>query len=194
MATSLNSQNNQFVFSFPTDFVPKELQIKYKERLERMHSVFDDVIDYLNNSILSVTFPGLNFKTSEQIKRYGKTINYRSAQAPYDTYTNDVVIKLESVNNNANYFMLHDILMWHYVNTQNMFVNPFLIQILDQNRVINWQYEFREIIFTKISPITFSYAETDVKVNSFDLSFKFNYLDFIYIPEIKMPNLIKTKL
>jgi hypothetical protein len=159
-----------------------------------MHSVFDDVIDYLNNTIISVTFPGLTFKTSEQTKRYGKAINYRSSQAPYDVYGNDVTIKIESVHNNANYFILQDVLMWHYINTQNMFVNPFLIQILDQNRVINWQYEFREIVFTKISSITFSYSETDMKPNTFEISFKYNYIDFVYVPELKLPSLVKTKL
>jgi len=195
MAVSLNSQNNQFIFSFPTDFVPQELEIKYNERLERMHSIFSNIIDYLNNAILSVSFPGLTFPTTTaQTKRYGKEIVYKASKTPYDIYEKNFTIKVEAVDNFANYFMLQDILMWHYIHNDQMFVDPFLIQILDKNRVVDWQYELREIIFTKISSLNFAYSETDIKTSAFELGFTCNYIDFVYTSDLKLPNLIKTKL
>ena len=195
MAASLNSQNNQFVFSFPTDFVPRELQVKYKERLERMHSIFSDIIDYLNNSILGISFPGLEFPTTTaQTRRYGKEIVYKSSKAPYDIYTKNFSIKLESVDNYANYFIIQDILMWHYIHNNSMFVNPFLIQILDKNRAVNWQYAIREIVFTKLGSLNFAYSETEIKASTFEIGFTCNYIDFEYMPDLKMPSLIKTKL
>lgn len=194
MALALNSQNSQFLFSFPVDFVPKDIQNKYKDHLVRTHSVFDDIVDYLNNAILNINFPGLTFPTSTQTHKFGKEITYRSATAPYDTYTRDFVIKIESVDNHANYFMMQDILMYHYINTRDIFVNPFSIVVLDQNREENWRYELREIVFTSISPIEFGYQDTEMKLSMFSIGFKCNFIDNVYVPDLNLPTLVKTKL
>ena len=110
MALALNSQHSQFAFSFPVDFVPSDIEKKYKSYLTRNQNIFDDVIDYLNNSIQQITFPGLTFPTAEQTHKFGKEISYRSAKAPYDIYTKDFTITMASIDNNANYFIMQDIL------------------------------------------------------------------------------------
>lgn len=193
MALALNSQGSQFVYSFPVDFVPAELEKKYKNQLERTHSVFDDVIDYLNNTIQGINFPGLTFPTVVQTHKFGKEINYRAAKAPYDTYTREFTVDMESIDNKANYFMMQDILMWHYINT-NVFVNPFMILILDQNRQEQWRYELREVVMTEITASKFGYQETSQEKDVFSIKFKCNFIDNVYVPELNLPKLIKTKL
>lgn len=194
MALGLNSQHNQFVFSFPIDFVPKDIQDKYKGHLTNTHSVYDDVVDYMNSTILSINFPGLTFPVSTQTHKFGKEIAYRAAQAPYDTYDREFTVKIESIDNHANYFMMQDILMFHYINTQALFVDPMTIIILDQNRDEQWRYELREIVFTKISPIEFGYQNAKQDLATFTVGFRCNFIDNVYVPDLKFPTLVKTKL
>ena len=82
----------------------------------------------------------------------------------------------------------------HYINTQSTFINPFLIAILDKNREINWQYEFREIIFTNMSSLVFGYQDTSIDKSEFTLQFKCNFIDVNYVSDRKQQVLIKTKL
>jgi hypothetical protein len=195
MALGLNSQHNQFIFSFPQDFVPDDISKKYKTHLDRFHSPFEDIVDYLNNTIQTISFPGLTFEVSEQLRKYGKKINYRSAQSPYDVFNRKFAVTMNSVDNHANYFMMQDILLYHYINTQEIFVNPFLIIVLDKNREENFRYELREIVFTGLSDLKFDYQDTDAESKvSFNVDFMCNFIDPSYTPNNNLRKLVRTRI
>jgi hypothetical protein len=61
----LSSQNSQFVFNLPSNFLPQEIIDTYKPILEKNWIQYDNVIDYINSTIKSVTYPGLNITTPE---------------------------------------------------------------------------------------------------------------------------------
>lgn len=194
MSLSLNPQKNNFVFQLPSDFVPNSIEHKYKDFIVRNHSVYSTILDYLNSSIMSIDLPSMVFPTSEQITRYGKKITYRSATAPYDTINREGKIKFKSVDNHFNYFIIQDILMYHYININAMFVNPFTINVLDKNKDEQFRYILREIVMTELSSRELGYEKTKFDFDVFDVSFKVNFIDWEYVAGVKEPVLLKIKL
>lgn len=194
MALSLNPQKNQFVFQLPVDFIPQSIEHKYKDFIVRNHSVYATILDYLNASIMNIELPAMEFPTVEQNTRYGKKITYRGAISPYDTITRDGRIRIKSVDNHFNYFIFQDILMYHYINIESIFVKPFQISVLDKNQDEMFRYVLREITFTQIGGRELGYEKTEFDFDQFDINFKVNFIDWEYIAGIKEPILVKVKL
>lgn len=72
---SLSPRYDLFRFNFPKDFLPKEVEEKYAKILAQDANVIHSPIDYLNESIQGVTFPGIKELLVEQdqsSKRLGK--------------------------------------------------------------------------------------------------------------------------
>lgn len=194
MSLSLNPQKNNFVFQLPFDFVPKSIEYKYKDFIVRNHSVYGTILDYLNSSIMSIDLPAMEFPTSEQVARYGKKITYRAATAPYDTITREGRIRFKSADNHFNYFILQDVLMYHYININEIFVKPFTISVLDKNKDEMFRYLLREIVMTGIGGREMGYEKTAFDFDTFDITFKVNFIDWEYVAGIKEPVLVKIKL
>ena len=56
---SLSPRYDLFRFNFPIDFLPEEIEEKYSKILNKDPNVLINPIDYLNESIQGVTFPGI---------------------------------------------------------------------------------------------------------------------------------------
>ena len=63
---SLSPRADLFVFHFPKDFLPKDIEEKYTKIINRDKSVIQTPIDYLNESIQGIDFPGLSDLIVEQ--------------------------------------------------------------------------------------------------------------------------------
>lgn len=194
MAIGLNPQRNLFLFQLPADFVPREIELKYKDFIERNHSIFDSILDYLNQTIMGIEMPSLTFPTVEQTARYGKKIAFRGGQAPYDTISRDGRVRFKSIDSHMNYLIIQDILMFHYININSIFVNPFQILVLDKNNDVQFRYLLREVVMTSLVGREFGYEKTEQDFDTFDVTFKVNFIDWEYVPSIKQPILIHTKL
>jgi hypothetical protein len=194
MAIGLNPQKNQFVYQLPTDFVPADIEAKYKDFIVRNQSIYNSVLDYLNGAILGVDIPAMTFPTAEQNARYGKKITFRGGTAPYDTFSRDFKIRFKAIDNFMNYFILQDIMMYHYININAIFINPFMIEILDKNRDVQFRYVLREVTVTGLVGKDLGYEKTDQEFDSFDLSFVVNFVDWEYVANKKEPLLIKVPL
>jgi hypothetical protein len=194
MANSLNPQRSQFVFQLPVDFVPRSMEQKYKDFLVRNHIIHDSILDYLNSTIQSIDLPELTFPTVEQTTRYGKKIAYRAATAPYDTITREGRVRFKTVDNHFNYFVIQDILMYHYININEIFVKPFTINILDKNRDEMFRYKLTEVVITGMGGREMGNEKTDFEFDTFDISFKVNFIDWEYVAIKKEPILVKIRL
>ena len=84
----LSSQSSQFIFNLPSDFLPTEIINTYTPILEKNWVQYENVIDYLNSTIKSVSFPGLSIQTPEQRLIRGKYRSYKPATNVNDIVTN----------------------------------------------------------------------------------------------------------
>ena len=70
----ISSQNNQFLFNFPTDFIAKEVDDRLKRYMEKNWIPYTDPMAYINSTIKEIVFPAISYEGSEQIHKFGKKI------------------------------------------------------------------------------------------------------------------------
>lgn len=177
----LSSQSSQFVFNLPPNFIPSEIIQSYTPILEKNWIQYENVIDYLNSTIKSVSFPGLNFETPMQHLIRGKERMYKPAKNVQDIGGHDATITFASVDADINYWIVFDILIKHYLDTDNLYLNPFTITAVDIHRDGIYRISFREIILKSLSEISFNYSQQRVSSKEFNLTFHYNFFDIEFL-------------
>lgn len=183
----LSTISSGFVFNMPSDFLPQEIINTYKPVLEKNFIQYDNIIDYLNSTILEINFPGLSLELPTQTIKRGKEINYRPVKNVHDIVSSrELDVTFRSVDNNLNYFLLWDIMIKHYLavsdgaipsNIQYNYINPFMVKNIDLNRDELYTISFRELILKNISDNKFSYNNQAYSESTFNLSFQYNWFD-----------------
>ena len=107
----LSSQNSQFIFNLPANFIPTELIQTYQPILEKNWIQYENIVDYLNSTIKSVNFPGMNFDMPQQIMIRGKKRNFKPSVNVQDIITTrELTVTFRSVDSDLNYWLMFDIL------------------------------------------------------------------------------------
>jgi hypothetical protein len=178
----LSSQNSQFVFNLPSDFLPAEIIATYKPILEKNWIQYENVIDYLNSTIKSVSYPGLNITTPEQTLIRGKKRSYKPATNVQDILTSrEIDITFRSVDADLNYWICYDIFIKHYLDVVNLYINPFTLTAVDIWRDAIYRIKFYEIIAMSLSENKFDYSSQKVNAKDFIIKFKFNFSDVEFL-------------
>ena len=177
----INSQGSQFIFNLPSDFLPSEIIATYQPILEKNWIQYDDVISYLNSTIKSVNFPGITIETPIQSIKRGKQIYYKPSKNVQDIVGHDITVKFASVDSDLNYWLLFDIFQKHYLDVENLFINPFTITALDIHRDGIYEISFFQIILKNLAGNNFDYGQQKVTAKDFDLTFSFNYYSIEFL-------------
>lgn len=178
----LSSQSSQFIFNLPSDFLPPDVIDTYTPVLEKNWVQYENVIDYINSTIKSVNFPGISFEMPEQTLSFGKKRSYKPAKNVQDiTTTHELTCNLRSVDADLNYWLMFDIVSKHYLDVENLFVNPFTITCVDIHRDAIYIIKFHEIILKSLSDNTFDYSHQKVNAKEFTLTFHFNFYDIEFL-------------
>jgi hypothetical protein len=178
----LNSQATQFVFNLPSDFIPQEILNTYGPILEKNWVQYDNVLDYLNSTIKSVSFPGISIQPPEQNLIRGKIRAYKPAKNVQDIVTShEFTVTFRSVDSDLNYWLAYDIFSKHYLDVVNLYINPFQLTAVDIWRDAIYRIKFFEIIAISLSENTFDYSQQKTNAKEFTITFKFNFIDIEFI-------------
>ncbi len=178
----LFTQGSQFVFNFPPNLLPQEIVNSYTPILEKNWIQYENVIDYLNSTIKSVSFTGISFETPMQHLVRGKERRYKPAQNVQDIITSrELDITFASVDADINYWIVFDVVSKHYLDTQNLYINPFTITAMDINRDGIYRIIFSEIILKSLGEIKFDYSQQKVSPKEFSLTFMFNFYNIEFL-------------
>lgn len=178
----LSSQNSQFVFNLPSDFLPPEIVATYRPILEKNWVQYENVIDYLNSTIKSVSYPGLQINTPEQFLIRGKKRSYKPATNVQDILTSrEIDITFRSVDADLNYWICYDIFVKHYLDVVNLYINPFVLTAVDIWRDAIYRIKFMEIIAISLGENKFEYNQQKVNAKDFTMKFKFNFSDVEFL-------------
>jgi hypothetical protein len=178
----LSSQNSQFIFNLPVNFIPTEIIETYQPILEKNWVQYENVIDYLNSTIKSVNFPGMTLEMPQQILVRGKQRNYKPSRSIQDIITTrELTVTFRSVDSDLNYWLMFDILSKHYLDTENAFLTPFTILCVDIHRDAIYVIKFYEIILKSLSDNTFNYSQQKVNPKEFTLTFNFNFYEIEFL-------------
>ena len=177
----LSTINNQFIYNFPLDFVPAELEELYMPLLKNQRKPFGSVLDYLNSTIQDITFPGITYPTAKQIIKRGKEILWKGDQNIYDLFDKTGTITLLNVDSNLNYMIILHCLNHHYLNVNNTYDQNLIMTMVDQNRKALYFFQYRSLIFTTLDGNKFAYNDQQIQTKTFTVSFVSNYFDMEYI-------------
>ena len=150
--------------------------------MEKNFIQYENVLDYINSTIKSVSFPGLSIQTPEQTIIRGKKRNYLPATNVNDIVTNrEFSVIFRSVDSDLNYWMVYDIFIKHYLDVDNLFIKPFILTALDIHRDAIYQIRFQEILAMSLSDLLFDYSQQKVNAKEFTLAFKFNFIEVEFL-------------
>lgn len=178
----LSSQNSQFIFNMPQNFLKPEILQTYIPVLEKNWVQYENVIDYINSTIKGVNFPGVSFDMPKQITVRGKERYFKPAKNIQDIITtHELTVTFRSVDSDLNYWLMFDILSKHYLDTDNAFLDPFTITSVDIHRDAIYVIRFYELILKGQSDNTFNYSQQKVNAKEFTVTFHFNFYDIEFL-------------
>ena len=128
---SLSPRWDLFRFSFPKDFLPEPINDKYMNVLSKNAGVIVTPIDYLNESIQSISIPGIsdiniqqqqhstnsivrsNIPGKKVINTEPKTdITYTTSNNPLDKIEKEFRVKFRLNQGLFNYYMLYETIFY----------------------------------------------------------------------------------
>ena len=194
---SLSPRYDLFKFSFPKDFLPKEILERYNKILNKDSAVIYNPIDYLNESIQGVDFPGISDLIIQQVQ-HGKNnidrndnkinvepahdFSYVTADNPLSKINPEFKVTFRLNQGLYNYFMIYETIFYHICKPESKPSDPVLyIEILNEDGTIISRIKFIDVHINGIDGLEFNYNKTERDSDVFDVSFRFNNIDFDFV-------------
>ena len=201
---SLTPRYDLFRLVLPKQFLPEEIQAKYQALLNKNTAVITTPIDYLNESIQSVHIPGISGLTIEQSHHESNPIirknpdsrgglgrvnvepqhnvAYKSAANPLEKIEKEFKITFRMNQGLYNYYMLYETILYRFTKHINEPEDDIIyIEILNETGAICGRIKFYDLHLDGIDGLDFGYDKTQRDTGTFDVTFKFNNIDFEFI-------------
>ena len=196
---SLSPRYDLFRFELPKTFLPKEVSDKYQKILDRNAGVLTTPINYLNESIQGVNIPGISELTTDQqqhstnsIERGlgrinvepGRQHTYKANGNPLDKINKEITVTFRFNQGFYNYFMLYETIFWKYCKPTNYPNEDVLyIELLDETGRVNARVKFMDCVVEGLDGLEFTWSKIERDAGTFNLTFKFNNIDFVFVDE-----------
>lgn len=198
---SLSPRYDLFRFVLPKDFLPEAISTKYAKIINRNPGVIVNPIDYLNESIKTISFPGISElnvlqpqHSSNTIKRGLGKINVEPKKdAVYTTSTNpleniDKEFKVGFRFNQGlyNYFMIYETIFYRICKPSNEkeYDPVFTVDILNEDGNVVSKIIYKDVYIDGLEGIDFDYSKIDRDSGEFNVTFKFNNIDFDFVENL----------
>lgn len=194
---SLSPRYDLFRFHLPKTFLPPEIEAKYTAILNKDAYTMTTAIDYLNESIQGVSMPGINDLTTVQtqhgsnnITRTSNRLNveaaheitYLTVENPLEKIDKEFKVTFRSNNGLLNYFMLYETAFWYACREYTWDCEPVMyIELLNEDGTVISRVKYIDVHFNGIEGLDFNYSKIEREANTFDITFKFNNIDFEYM-------------
>lgn len=191
---SLSPRYDLFKFQFPRDFLPTEVSEKYAKLIAREPGVLTTPIDYLNESIQGVSFPGIsdvntiqaqhssndNNRSKHKLNVEPKTdIIHTSTSNPLDKINKEFKVTLRMNQGLYNYFMLYETLFHYICKPILREEEPVLyVELMDEDGAVRSRIKYMDCHMDGIDGLDFTFNKTERDSGTFEITFKFNNIDF----------------
>ena len=173
----ISSQNNQIYLNLPQDFIEPWLEQQFLKLMDKNYIPYDSVISYINSTIKEIGMGAINYDGQQQTLRRGKKVNYKDSKSVFDTFSGELDITFRSVDSLLNYFMLVEIFNEYYLNNQKHSIEMITFDILDKDGDLIYTVIFREVFLKSLSEYRAGYNMYDIVEKTFNVSFKYNFID-----------------
>lgn len=201
MPLSLSPRYDLFRFALPKDFLPIEVEEKYLNIIKENSNVLTTPIDYLNESIQGINFPGISDIIVQQIQ-HGSNSNkrtlgklnvepkvdvaYQTPMNPLDKIEHTFKITFRMNQGLYNYFMLYETIFYQICKPLNKGHQPvYYIELLNETGEVTSRIIFKDVLIDGIDGLEFNFNKVDRDAGTFDVSFKFNNIDFEFVENKK---------
>jgi hypothetical protein len=157
-------------------------------------------LDYLNESIQGVNLPGITDLVIQQqqhgsngIERmdYGgkrrinvetsHDINYLGTGNPLERIDKEFKVTFRTNQGLLNYFMLYETAFYYACKEYEWVCEPAMyIEFLNEDGTVISKVTFLDVFMNGMDGLDFNYTKIDREANTFDVTFKFNNIDFEY--------------
>ena len=191
---SLSPRYDLIRFSFPKDFLPKEVSEKYMHIVSKDPNVITTPIDYLNESIQSITIPGISDinvtqtqHSSNSIERLKNKINvepktditYTSTVNPLDKIEKTFKVTFRMNQGLFNYYMLYETIFYRICKPFDYGPDSILyVEMLNEDGTVVSRVKFFDVYIDGIDGLEFTFNKQERDSQTFDINFKFNNIDF----------------
>jgi hypothetical protein len=175
----LSSQNNQFIFNLPENFISQRLEDKFQIMMEKDFIPYLNVISFLNSTIKDIVFPSISYNVSEQVRLHGKKIIWREAGNVMDKFQSEIDITFRSVDSHLNYFIMLEILTDFYLEKDN-YLDVINIKVLDKDGDLIYTILLKDVVYKSLSELRMAYYATDFNEQTFSVQFAYNYIDIVW--------------
>lgn len=172
----ISSQNNQFIFNLPENFISEDLEEQFKKLMDKNFIPYETVMDYINSTIKDIVFPSISYETAEQRLKHGKKIVWREAGNVMDKFQGEIDVTFRSVDSHLNYFMIMECLNSFYLNKDN-YLDLITIKILDKDGDLIYTILLKDVVYKSISEIRLAYYATLFDEQTFTIQFAYNYIE-----------------
>ena len=197
---SLSPRYDLIRFHLPKTFIPKEIEEKYTRLLNKDAYTMESAIDYLNESIQGVNMPGISGLTVTQ-QQHGSNhisriegqntrlnvepvheINHMTVENPLEKIDKEFKVTFRANQGLLNYFMLYETAFYYACREYRWDCESAMyIEILNEDGVAISKVTFMDVYMEGIEGLDFNYSKIEREANTFDVTFKFNNIDFEYL-------------
>ena len=194
---SLSPRYDLFKFAFPKDFLPKNIESKFLEILNKNPGVITTPIDYLNESIQGINIPGISDVNIQQVQHSSNSISrnsnrfnvepktditYTTPSNPLDKIEKQFKVTFRMNQGLYNYFMLYETIFYRICKPLDYGPDRVLyIELLNEDGVITSRIIFYDVYIDGIDGLDFNFNKLERDAGTFDVTFKFNNIDFEFI-------------
>lgn len=191
---SLSPRYDLFKFSLPKDFLPKEVEEKYCGMIRSNQSVITTPIDYLNESIQGINFPGISDivvlqsqrGTNDFQRKKGKInvepksdVVYQNPSNPLDKIDKTFKVTFRMNQGLYNYFMLYETIFYQICKPLDYAHQPiYYIELLGETGEVTSKITFKDVLMDGIEGLDFTFNKLERDAGTFDVTFKFSNIDF----------------
>ena len=153
-------------------------------------------IDYLNESIQGVTMPGISELTITQqqhgsngVSKNGRKLNvepshditYLTAGNPLEKIDKEFTVTFRANQGLLNYFMLYETAFWYACREYSWDCEPVMfIELMNEDGTVISTVKYIDVHIDGIEGLEFNYSKVEREANTFNVTFKFNNIDFEY--------------
>ena len=204
MPLSLSPRYDLIRFSIPKTFLPPEIESKYTEMLNKESVTMTTAIDYLNESIQGINIPGISELTMVQ-QQHGSNgiersdvdgrkrinvetshdITYLNTTNPLENIEKEFKVTFRFNQGFINYFMLYETAFHYACKEYEWDCEPVMyVELLREDGTIMSVIKFIDVHMNGMDGLEFNYTKIEREANTFDVTFKFNNIDFeIFVNE-----------
>ncbi len=176
----LNALKNNYTIYFPYNFFYSEIRNKWTPIIKRLKLPYEQVEDFINSNIQSISFPGVNIPTVEQGQSQFK-ISYTGGKEMEPLLNKELAIVFKLSEGFITYWILfHQCELFLKYGERNPFWPPMYISFLDHHGFQMVEFEFEQIIPLSLSQLDVNYSTVSNEFSTFTFNIKYNRFNTKY--------------